>query len=150
MRKGVSVLLALLFTRAAAGRDGVAPAGGEPGGAAQTAPAAPLRLPPRENFRLFQDLAPDARVSLGGATEPRRLLHQQGDPDSLFTLGGPTPGGELHVKAAIEVNETFLKVLAPDPLVQPNDTRPRAPGSFLPFDTYSRPYQLRLGARLVW
>ncbi len=150
MRKGVSVLLALLFTRAAAGWDGVAPAGGEPGGAAQTAPAAPLRLPPRETFRLFPQIAPDPRVSLAGATEQRRLLHQPGDPDSLFTLGGPTPEGELHVKAAIEVNETFLKVLAPDPLVQPNDTRPRAPGSFLPFDTYSRPYQLRLGARLVW
>jgi hypothetical protein len=150
MRKGVSVLLALLFTRAAAGSDGVAPAGGEPGGAAQTAPAAPLRLPPRETFRLFRDFVPDPRVSLATATEPQRPFHQAGDPDSLFTLGTPPPDGEPHVLAVIDVNETFLKVLPPDPLVQPNDTRPRSPGSFLPFDTYSRPYQLRLGARLVW
>jgi hypothetical protein len=150
MRKGVSVLLALLFARAVAARDGEAPAAGEPGTAAQTASAAPLRLPPRETFRLFKDPAPDPRVSLAGATEPRRLFHQAGDPDSLFTLGTPPPDREPHLLAVIDVNETFLKVLAPDPHVLPNDTRPRAPGSFLPFDTYSRPYQLRLGARLVW
>ena len=48
------------------------------------------------------------------------------------------------------MNEIFLKAIPPDPLVSANDTRPRAAGSFLPFDTQGRPYQLRLGARLVW
>ena len=150
MRTGVSVLLALLLARAVAAQDDAVATARESDAGAPAPPAARLKLPPRENFRLFQELAPAPRVSMAGATEPQRLLHQQGDPDSLFTLGGPTPGGELHFKAAIEVNEAFLKVLPPDPNVQPNDTRPRAPGSFMPFDTQGRPYQLRLGARLVW
>ena len=112
---------------------------------------APLRLPRREVFRLFPELGPEERaISLTGVPEDRRLLHQAGDPDSLFTLGEPTPEGEVHLKAAIEVNEIFLKAIPPNPLVAPGDTRPRAPGSFLPVDTSGRPYQLRLGARLVW
>lgn len=147
MRKSVSVLFALLFARAVAAQDGAVAIVHEPDSGA---PAARLKLPPRETFRLFQDLAPDPRVSIAGATEQHRLFHQAGDPDSLFTLGAPPPDGEAHLLAVIDVNETFLKVLPPDPQVQPNDTRPRAAGSFLPFDTYSRPYQLRLGARLVW
>ena len=149
MRKGVSVLLALLVARAAAAQDDAVAIVHEPDAGAQ-APAARLKLPPRESFRLFQEPAPDPLVSMAGATEQTRFLHQQGDPDSLFTLGGPTPGGELHLKAAIEVNEAFLKLVPPDPNVQPNDTRPRAPGSYMPFDAQGRPYQLRLGARLVW
>ena len=64
----------------------------------------------------------------------RRLFHQPGDPDSMFTLGAPTPGGEVHLKASFEVNEIFLKAIPPDPLVSGNDTRPRAAGSFLPVD----------------
>jgi hypothetical protein len=50
----------------------------------------------------------------------------------------------------VDVNEIFLKAIPPDPLVSSSDTRPRAPGSFLPVDNQGRPYQLRLGARLVW
>jgi hypothetical protein len=151
MRKGVSVLLALLFTRAAAAWDGVSPPSHETGTGAEAAPVARLRLPPPESFRLFPQLAPEAHIELAGASESRRSFHRQGDPDSVFTLGSPTPGGELHLQAAIEVNEIFLKALPPDPLVQPNDSRTRAPGSFQPFDTQGHnPYQLRLGARLVW
>ncbi len=149
MRKGYSVLFALLIAGAAAAQDDAAPSTHEPD-AARPMPAPRLRLPPVETFRLFPLLAPDPRVELSGVSEDRRLFHQAGDPDSLFTLGAPTPGGEVHLKAAIEVNEIFLKAVPPDPLVSPADTRPRAPGSFLPFDNQGRPYQLRLGARLVW
>ncbi|HVO51114.1 MAG TPA: hypothetical protein VMV60_08995 [Thermoanaerobaculia bacterium] len=149
MRKGVLVLLALLVAGAATAQEDAVAIVHE-AGAGAPAPAAPLKLPSRESFRLFQELVPDPRVSMSGTAEQHRLLHQQGDPDSLFTIGGPTPGGELHVKAAIEVNEAFLKLVPPDPNVQPNDTRPRAAGSFMPFDAQGRPYQLRLGARLVW
>lgn len=78
------------------------------------------------------------------------MLHQPGDPDSLFTLGDSTPGGEVHLKAAIELNEIFLKAVPPDASLGLGSTRPRAAGSFLPLDGSGRPYQLRLGARLVW
>jgi hypothetical protein len=149
MLKGAPVLLALLLIGAANAEDEAVPSAGA-GGVAKPAPAAqPLRLPPRESFRLFPQLAPGPRVDFAGV-ENRRLLHQPGDPDSLFTLGSPTPDGEVHLKAAIEVNEIFLKAIPPDPLVGATDTRPRAAGSFLPVDNQGRPYQLRLGARLVW
>jgi hypothetical protein len=120
------------------------------------APASPAAEPhqmPAERFTLFpQALAPRPTVDLSGPIEEKekRLFHQSGDPDSLFTLGQATPGGEVHVKAAIELNEMFLKAVPPDASVSPNDTRPRAAGSILPMDRSGRPYQLRLGARLVW
>jgi hypothetical protein len=150
MRKGVSVLLALLFAGAAAAQDDAVGIVRDSDTGTRAGSAAPLRLPPREGFRLFQELGPGPRVTLAGTTGQHRPFHQAGDPDSLFTLGTPPPDGEAHLLAVIDVNETFLKVLPPDPLVLPTDTRPRAQGSFLPFDTLSRPYQLRLGARLVW
>ena len=134
MRKGVPVLLALLLAGVAAAEDDA---------------AQPLRLPPVETFRLFPQAAPEPRLELSGR-ENQRLFHQAGDPDSMFTLGKPSPPGEVHLLAAVEVNEIFLKAIPPDPLVSANDTRPRAPGSFLPVDNQGRPYQLRLGARLVW
>jgi hypothetical protein len=68
----------------------------------------------------------------------------------MFTLGRPSPHGEVHLLAAVEVNEIFLKAIPPNPLVSASDTRPRSPGSVLPVDSQGRPYQLRLGARLVW
>jgi hypothetical protein len=148
MRTGIPVLVALLLSGAAAAQDGAGPSTREPE-TANAAPA-PYRLPGPETFRLFAWIAPGPRIDLEGRPEGERLFHQAGDPDSLFTIGAPTPGGELHLKAAIEVNEIFLKAIPPDPLVQPNDTRPRAAGSFLPVDNQGRPYQLRLGARLVW
>lgn len=115
------------------------------------APAVPPRPPLIERFRLFSlALLPLPVLDLSGLPEEKRLLHQQGDPDSLFTLGDPTPDGRLHLKAAIELNEIFLKAIPPDSSQGFGDTRPRAAGSFLPLDGSGRPYQLRLGARLVW
>ena len=89
-------------------------------------------------------------LDLSDLPEEKRLFHQAGDPDSLFTLGDPTPEGQLHLKAAIELNEIHLKAIPPDASQGLGETRPRAAGSFLPLDASGRPYQLRLGARLVW
>lgn len=134
MRKGVFVLLALLLAGVAAAEDAAVPL---------------LHLPPAETFRLFPQATPEPRVDLS-ARENQRLFHQAGDPDSQFTLGKPSPQGEVHLLAVVDVNEIYLKAIPPDPLVSATDTRPRAPGSFLPVDNQGRPYQLRLGARLVW
>ncbi len=113
------------------------------------APASRPLLP--ERFRLFSaEPLPTPVLDLSGLPEERRLFHQQGDPDSQFTLGDSTPGGQVHLRAAIEINEFFLKAIPPDGSVGSLDTRPRAAGSFLPLDGSGRPYQLRLGARLVW
>jgi hypothetical protein len=137
----------------------VAAGGAEPSAPPSALPAAPTpesqTAPPRpalvERFRVFSlTPLPLPVLDLSGMSEEKRLFHQQGDPDSLFTLGDPTPGGEVHLKAAIEVNELFLKAIPPDGRVDSGDTRPRAAGSFLPLDGSGRPYQLRLGARLVW
>jgi hypothetical protein len=149
MHTSALAVIALVFAGAAAAQEDVGAAGRKGPTPAPVDAAPPLRLPPVEAFRLFPQLAAPPYFDLAGL-EDRRLFHQQGDPDSLFTLGAPTPGGEVHLKAAIEVNEIYLKAIAPDPLVSPSDTRPRAAGSFLPLDSQGRPYQLRLGARLVW
>ena len=124
-------------------------------GGAEPQPPAPAAASPRvplvERFRLFSiELPPAPPLDLTGLPDEKRLFHQQGDPDSLFTLGSATPEGQLHLNAAIEVNEIFLKAIPPDARVGAPDTRPRAAGSFLPLDGSGRPYQLRLGARLVW
>jgi hypothetical protein len=127
----------------------VAAGGVEPSNAAEPAPSS--RPMPQQEFRLFPlELAPSPTLDLSGLPEEKRLFHQQGDPDSLFTLGDRTPGGQVRLKAAIEVNELFLKAIPPDGRLESGDTRPRAAGSFLPLDGSRRPYQLRLGARLVW
>jgi hypothetical protein len=153
MSKAACIAFVFLLAATAAAEDDAAPSAPssfEPG-LARTNPAPRLHLPPIETFRLFPQTSPETRVDVdvSGASGERRLFHQAGDPDSVFTLGTPTPGGELHLKASFEVNEIFLKAIPPDPLVQ-GSTRPRAAGSFLPVDTTGRPYQLRLGARLVW
>ena len=113
-----------------------------------TRPPARLAL----KFHLFQNDPQDAdRLSLNGVSyEERRLFHNPGDPDSLFTLGSPTKTGELHLRAAFEVNDVVLRAITPDPLVDAADTRPRAAGDYRALDASGRPYQLRLGARLVW
>lgn len=146
-----ALLIALFLPGAVLAQDDTtpppaAPSAPQPAGGG----AAPLRLPPRESFRLFPGFAGAPKLDLSGIGEEKRLFHQQGDPDSMFTLGKPSPQGEVRLQAAVEVNEIFLKAIPPDPLVSPTDTRPRAPGSFLPVDSGGRPYQLRLGARLVW
>ncbi|HMA28438.1 MAG TPA: hypothetical protein VKS23_01115 [Thermoanaerobaculia bacterium] len=132
----------------------VAAGGAEPSATEESAAGAPVP-PPRpplvERFQLFSlTPLPLPVLDLSGLPEEKRLFHQQGDPDSLFTLGDPTPEGQVHVKPAIEVNEIFLKAVPPDASQGLGETRPRAAGSFLPLDRSGRPYQLRLGARLVW
>lgn len=111
---------------------------------------APARPPLVERFHLFELPPQPPLLDFSGLSDERRLFHQQGDPDSLFTLGDATPEGEVHLKAAIELNEIFLKAIPPDATLGFGETRPRAAGSFLPLDRSGRPYQLRLGARLVW
>jgi hypothetical protein len=141
--------LTLIPAIAAGGAEPSTGAAPEGPGAPPPANAARLTLLPR--FRLFAyALPPSPPLDLSGLPDEKRLFHQQGDPDSLFTLGDPTPEGQVHLKAAIEVNEIFLKAIPPDARVGTPDTRPRAAGSFLPLDGSGRPYQLRLGARLVW
>ncbi len=146
MRKDVCVLIAVLLAGAADAQDDAAPSLQEPEGGHSTATRLSL---PGQSFRLFPQLAPEPHVEMAGAQD-RRLFHQMGDPDSQFTLGRPSPDGEVRLLAVIDVNEIFLKAIPPDPLISPADTRPRAAGSFLPMDNQGRPYQLRLGARLVW
>ncbi len=85
-----------------------------------------------------------------GVFSGESLVRLPGDPDSVLTLGGPVPSGEPRFRFAIEVNEAVLKLIPPDPRVRPDDTRSRAGGDWQPVDATGRPYQLRLGARLVW
>jgi hypothetical protein len=117
------------------------------------APAGAPLVPPTR-FRLFEELRPavDRNPAVAMSADPvgRRLFHQSGDPDSLFTFGGATPQGELSLKAAFEVNDVVLRAIAPDLRIEANDTRPRAAGDYRALDATGRPYQLRLGARLVW
>ena len=108
---------------------------------------------PPQQFRLF--LAPpalQASAPLAGldAVKAESLVRLPGDPDSVFSLGGPGPSGEPRFRLAVEVNEATLKLLAPDPKVESNDTRPRSGGDWKPIDSAGRPYQLRFGARIIW
>ncbi len=89
-------------------------------------------------------------ASATASPESERLFHRPGDPDSLFTFGKPSPVGELKLLAAFEINDVVLRGLTPDLRVSPNDTRPRGAGVYSALDAGGRPYQLRLGARLVW
>src|SRR5664279_2545222 len=143
MVKRAWVLALTLLPVVAAG--GAEPRAGD--AAANTTVPAPLATSSRpslvQQFRLFPlELLPSPVFDLSGPSRPdeKRLFHQQGDPDSLFTLGDPTPEGEVHLKAAIEVNELFLKAIPPDSRSGSTDTRPRAAGSFLPLDGSGRPY----------
>lgn len=111
----------------------------------------PVGLP--QQFRLYaappalESSAPLARFD---TTKVESLVRLPGDSDSVFTLGGPGPSGEPRVRLAVEVNEAVLRVLAPDPKVESKDTRPRSGGDWKPIDASGRPYQLRLGARIIW
>ena len=146
-RRAWILVLGLIPAAAAGGAGPPTP----PAALVPDAPAVPPRPPLVERFRLFS-LAPFPLpvLDLSGLPEEKRPFHQPGDPDSLFTLGDSTPEGQVHLKAAVELNEIFLKAVPPDATQGRGDLRPRAAGSFLPFDGSGRPYQLRLGARLVW
>jgi hypothetical protein len=90
-------------------------------------------------------------IELEPLTESTRLFHEAGDPDSLFTFfGSGGKHGELRLRAALELNDIVLRAMTPDPRMDRSDTRPRAAGDFRALDAAGRPYQLRLGARLVW
>lgn len=106
-----------------------------------------------QRFQLFA--APPAletSTPLAGfdPTKGESLVRLPGDSDSIFTLGGPGPSGEPRVRLAVEVNEAILRVLAPDPKVESSDQRGRSGGDWKPIDSSGRPYQLRLGARIIW
>lgn len=110
-----------------------------------SAPASPFRL-----FAAPPALAPVPRAIEGiEPLRPENLFRLPGDPDSVFSLGGPAPSGEPRVRLAVEVNEVLLKVLAPEPNVDPNDGKARSGGDWKPLDAAGRPYQLRFGARLI-
>jgi len=125
------------------------------------AAAAPALAEPRteprgtaaSRFHLFREpLADAAARAFSSLDAPSResLLRLPGDADSVLTLGGPAPSGEPRLRFAVEVNEAALKLLAPDPKVDTTDTRGRAGGDWKPIDAVGRPYQLRVGARLIW
>jgi hypothetical protein len=104
-------------------------------------------------FRLFSVFRPFASAGSVPKIETVRtesLVRLPGDSDSVFTLGGPGPSRQARVRFAIEVNEAILKVLAPDPRIESTDMRGRSGGDWKPIDATGRPYQLRLGARLIW
>ncbi|HUM03293.1 MAG TPA: hypothetical protein VL084_13465 [Thermoanaerobaculia bacterium] len=103
-------------------------------------------------FRLFSDLTSIPFLRLpGGAKDPDPLhLRQTGDPDSVISPGAATLSNEVSLKPAFEINDILLKAYTPDALVSPGDNRFRSAGTFSPLDEHHRPYQFRLGARLVW
>lgn len=122
-------------------------------GTALAGPGVDVRPALPQRFQLFPaPPAADAAAPLAGLSEQKveYLVRLPGDPDSLFTLGGPSPSGQPSVRLAVEVNEVIPKLLAPDPKVDANDSRGRAGGDWKPLDAAGRPYQLRFGARLIW
>jgi hypothetical protein len=101
-----------------------------------------------ERFQLFpSEPGKDPLSTLTGRAE--RLFHLVGDPDALVTLGDLGGNDTLRVKAAVEMNDVVLHAIAPDERMK-GDTRQRAAGDYRALDSAGRPYQLRLGARLVW
>ena len=102
-----------------------------------------------ERFHLFSHKPSSA--DLGGRAPSRdRLFHMSGDPDALFTLGDLGGSDTMRVKAALELNDVILHAITPDLNLAPSDTRQRAAGDYCALDAIGRPYQFRLGARLVW
>ncbi len=115
--------------------------------AATPKPEAPrLRL-----FGLFPELHAEPAIHLDGSylSSETLRIRQPGDPDSVVSPGEPGPSHELRLLPAIEINDLLLKAYTPDPTLVPGDNRFRAAGAYSPLDT-RRPYQFRLGARLVW
>jgi hypothetical protein len=103
-------------------------------------------------FSFFSDLTKLPLLPFAkNARSPEKLhIRQAGDPDSVISPGAATPSREVALKPTVEINDILLKAYTPDALVTPGDNRFRAAGAFSPLDEHGRPYQLRLGARLVW
>ena len=126
--------------------------------AAAAEPAAPAPSPtpaaerPHFNLlRLFGDLHSLLPIRIEPRTGPKKVsVRQPGDPDSVISPGAPTPSQHVTMKPAFEINDILLKAYGPDPTVDPHDNRVRGAGAFSPLDAGGRPYQFRLGARLVW
>jgi hypothetical protein len=78
-----------------------------------------------------------------------RSFHERGDPDSLFTVGG-VPAGKTRVAAAVEVNDVIPRTIAPSSEVMRTEGHARPPGDYQPIDALGNPYQLRIGARVLW
>lgn len=116
-------------------------------------PRTELRSAVAPQFRVFQDFQPGAQwqtFSSLNAVSRESLVRLPGDADSVLSLGGPGPSGQPRLRIAVEVNEVAPKLLPPDPQVDASDTRSRAGGDWKPIDAIGRPYQLRVGARLIW
>jgi hypothetical protein len=102
-------------------------------------------------FRLFPDYSqpPPPRLDTNVRLPETLRIRQPGDPDSVVSPGAPGASHEIRFLPALEINDILLKAYTPDPTLSPNDNRFRAAGAFSPLD-HGRPYQFRLGARLVW
>lgn len=111
-------------------------------------PAAPVLHP----FRLFPDLShpPPPQLNANVRSPETLRIRQPGDSDSVISPGAPSASNEIRFLPALEINDILLKSYKPDPTLSPNDNRFRAAGAFSPLDASGRPYQFRLGARLVW
>ncbi|MFI5181703.1 MAG: hypothetical protein ACHQPI_09955 [Thermoanaerobaculia bacterium] len=121
--------------------------------AADAPPPSPTPAPTLlGSFRLFPDLWSPPPIRIEGGVHPSETLRirQPGDPDSVISPGAQGLSHQIRLLPALEINDILLKAYAPDPTLEPNDNRLRAAGAFSPLDKNGRPYQLRLGARLVW
>ena len=103
-------------------------------------------------FKAFSGLTSLQLPRLPWAVKPplQLKIRQPGDADSVISPGAQTPSREVALKPAFEINDILLKAYTPDALVTPGDNRFRSAGTFSPLDEHGRPYQFRLGARLVW
>ncbi len=136
----VASLLLAVFAFVSAG--GVAPL---------PTPTATPKPPPPQQFRLFPEISlPSLRLDDIARPSERISIRQPGDPDSVVSPGSPSPTQELKLLPAFEINDILLKAYTPDALLDPHDNRVRAAGAYSPLDEHRRPYQFRLGARLVW
>ncbi len=125
------------------------PAGGAAASPTPTPEAA--KPAPRQRFQLFPELSlPSLRLGDIAHAPERISIRQPGDPDSLVSPGSPSATQELKLLPAFEINDILLKAYTPDALLDPRDNRVRAAGAYSPLDEHRRPYQFRLGARLVW
>lgn len=117
---------------------------------ASSLPRTPHWLRVAETYGLVPRFDPGP-VTFGGRMEPdgRRILHEAGDPDSLFSLGG-TEAGRFRVGAAIEINDVIPRLVAPEPESARAGDRPRVTGNYQSVDRLGNPRQLRVGARLKW